>query len=233
VYDAGGTLVRHVPACDPFPPGFPIPVDHTKFPSLPVADFYAAGDLAGTVQFSWQFGSPIDVLTNADVFYTVVPFTKLRGNVLLIRAKKPTSSPAVASPRIDPSVQARLFTVCSYNFWNGAGNDCVSEEDIAVDAGGFYNIVVSEPSDRPSNATAENGVTWVDWGPFLDGRIAFRNLMVDDALWVDVAEAVKTGIAPEGLDPGYVPIAAHCHTGVFEEGGVQACLEWNEALYGK
>jgi hypothetical protein len=97
----------------------------------------------------------------------------------------------------------------------------------------FYTIVVSEPEDRPANATLENGVTWLDWGPFLDGRLPMRNLMVDDPFWVDLAEAVDTGVVSPGFDESYVPVAAHCHTAIFEKDGIEGCFEWNENQYGE
>jgi hypothetical protein len=36
---------------------------------------------------------------------------------------------------------------------------------VPLDDDGFYTIVVSRPEDRPKNATHENGITWIDWGP--------------------------------------------------------------------
>ena len=36
---------------------------------------------------------------------------------------------------------------------------------VPVDKDGFYTIVVSLPEDRPKNATAENGIAWINWGP--------------------------------------------------------------------
>jgi hypothetical protein len=230
VYDAAGNQVDHFPACDPYPPGFPILVDGTKFPSWPVANHLAAGDDAGKVRFNWQFGAPIDILTNADVFYTTTSFTKRLGNVVVQRAKKPISSAPDANPRIDPDAEVRLFTACTYNFWNGAANDCKSEEEIVTDADGFYTLVVSEPHDRPSNATAENGYTWLDWGPFLDGQLPMRNLMVDDALWQGVAEALQTGVVPPGLDPDYVPKAAHCPRLMFELFRHHGCFVWDHVF---
>jgi hypothetical protein len=227
VYDAGGQIVAHFPACDPYPPGFPIPADNTKFPSWPIADHRAAGANAGKVLFNWQFGSSVDILTNADVFYTLTPFTKRLGNVLVQRGKMPTTSAPDANPRIDPDAQVRLFTACTYNFWNGAANDCKTDEDIVVDSHGFYTLVVSEADDRPRNATARRGYTWLDWGPFIDGQLSMRNLMVDDPLWLDVAEALHTGVVPAGLDPDYVPKAAHCPRVVFERLGHRGCFLWD------
>jgi hypothetical protein len=227
IYDAASQVVAQFPACDPYPPGFPIPADNTKFPSWPIADHRAAGANAGKVLFNWQFGSPVDILTNADVLYTLTPFTKRLGNVLVQRGKMPTTSASDANPRIDPAAQVRLFTACSYNFWNGVANDCKTDEDIAVDAQGFYTLVVSEAGDKPRNATARKGYTWLDWGPFIDGQVSLRNLMVDDALWQQVGQALQTGVVPAGLDPDYVPKAAHCPRVAFEQLGHRGCFLWD------
>jgi hypothetical protein len=39
------------------------------------------------------------------------------------------------------------------------------DEDIVLDKDRRYVIALSRASDKPTNATAANGVTWVDWGP--------------------------------------------------------------------
>jgi hypothetical protein len=38
-----------------------------------------------------------------------------------------------------------------------------ADEEIPTDGQGFYNIVVSLPEDRPSNAIARCGTAWMDW----------------------------------------------------------------------
>ena len=108
----------------------------------------------------------------------------------------------------------------------------MSEEDIVTDADGFYTVVVSEPEDRPANATEENGITWLNWGPFLDGTVSMRNLMVDDPFWEDMAIAIETDGAARTGDQHEAPVAAHCHTGIFEESGIEGCFDWNDAQYG-
>jgi hypothetical protein len=34
-----------------------------------------------------------------------------------------------------------------------------------LDKDGNYTIVYSRKEDRPANATAENGVAWIEWSP--------------------------------------------------------------------
>ena len=48
----------------------------------------------------------------------------------------------------------------SGQLWDG-----VFDMMVPLDKDGYYTIVVSRPEDRPKNATRENNVTWIDWGP--------------------------------------------------------------------
>ena len=47
----------------------------------------------------------------------------------------------------------------------GTGGEALTDMQVPLDANGNYTIVVSRPEDRPANATAENGIAWVNWGP--------------------------------------------------------------------
>ena len=46
---------------------------------------------------------------------------------------------------------------------------------IPLDADGDYTIVYSRAEDRPANATAENGVAWIEWSPRGEGLDAPQN----------------------------------------------------------
>jgi hypothetical protein len=70
--------------------------------------------------------------------------------------------------------QARFWSITTYDdaldLFNtgrplGQPISYINDEDVITDANGYYTIVYSKAEDRPANATAANGVTWVDWGP--------------------------------------------------------------------
>jgi hypothetical protein len=46
----------------------------------------------------------------------------------------------------------------------GLENTSVMDDELVLNANREYIIVYSRAEDRPRNATAANGVTWVDWG---------------------------------------------------------------------
>ena len=122
-----------------------------------------------------------------------------------------------------PGKQIRGFTVTTYNFWAGICEAAVVDHEIAVDDEGFYTLVVSNKADRPSNATAEHGVTWLDWGEYLDGQLTYRMLLRRDPLLTRIREAVETGEADPEVEP-YVPRSRHCTREAFEQSGWRAAF---------
>jgi hypothetical protein len=99
----------------------------------------------------------------------------------------------------------------------------VADHEIVKDADGWYTIVVSREEDRPANATADHGVTWMDWGPYLDGQLTFRFLLRRDPPLVELRRAVETGESSPEIAP-YVPRSGHCTRLEFERKGWKAAL---------
>ena len=89
------------------------------------------------------------------------------GKVVLMRAKYPrTPRTYFDNPTWDEkNVDMRYWSVMSGNELSStqiaAG---LVDEQIPVDADGYFSIVVSKPEDRPRSATQACGVAWLDWG---------------------------------------------------------------------
>lgn len=88
------------------------------------------------------------------------------GSVYVFRAKMPTFPDTYAGAKTMGDSQVKYWSVVSSasapsgELWDG-----VYDMQVPLDEEGYYTIVVSRPEDRPKNATRENGVTWIDWGP--------------------------------------------------------------------
>jgi hypothetical protein len=218
VYDKKGTQIEHHPKCDPYPDGYKPPVDETKFPAFPVPD-HRAQSHAGTFNVKGNFGLDIDLLSNADVLYISSYYGRPYGEVFAIRAKKPkTVNKTEGREPWSDDLDFRMWTACTYNFWNGKANDCVVDNDILADEDGYYTLLVSEPKNRPANATNENHITWLDAGNFLDGQISFRMLPKTTPF----LEQLRKDVQNSTLSP-YRPETAFCHRETFERGGFAAC----------
>lgn len=98
--------------------------------------------------------------------YLVTYLSRKFGSVYVFRAKMPTFPDTFAGTKIMPDGQVKYWSVCtmasapSGELWDG-----LTDMMLPLDEQRYYTIVVSRPEDRPKNATRENGVAWIDWGP--------------------------------------------------------------------
>jgi len=97
----------------------------------------------------------------------MMAFTNRRfGPVYVFRAKMPTFPDTYGGAKVMTDGQVQYWSVAtvasgpSGDLWDG-----VSDLMVPLDKDGFYTIVVSRPEDRPANATDDNGLAWIDWGP--------------------------------------------------------------------
>jgi hypothetical protein len=222
VYDADGSETFHCPECTPYPPTTEPPIDSTHFAPLPIPDVRSL-HWPGEFKVRPNWGLPYDILASDDILYLVSPYTRRLGEVFVCRAKKLSTPRTPEEPVWTPGHDIRGFTVTTYNFWAGICEDAKVDHELALDDEGWFTLVVSNREDRPANATADNGVSWMDWGHYLDGQLTFRMLLRTDPLLVKLAEAVETGSASPAIAP-YVPRAAHCSKEAFEARGWKAAL---------
>jgi hypothetical protein len=98
--------------------------------------------------------------------YLVNYISRKYGPVYVFRAKLPTFPNTWANTKIMPDGQVQYWSVATMaSFTNGSLWDGVFDMQVPLDKDGYYAIVVSRPEDRPKNATRENAVAWIDWGP--------------------------------------------------------------------
>jgi len=92
-------------------------------------------------------------------------------NVLVLHGRMPTTPRTFGGgSTMQGGTQMRYWSLCQ-NDAPTLGNvgDCLYDEQVPVDANGYYTIVVSLPHDRPANATNACGVGWLNWGTIGDG----------------------------------------------------------------
>jgi hypothetical protein len=70
----------------------------------------------------------------------------------------------------------------------GVATHAVRDDELVLDDRRDYVIALSRPEDRPANAVAQAGVTWVDWGPA--GKISWTNR------WLSVGPEWKGSMIP-------------------------------------
>ncbi len=109
------------------------------------------------------------------------------GRVLVISGKLPTTPKTRNGEATMTASQLRYFSISSYDVTPDLVNPdapygkpitSVMDDEIVTDANGNFVLVYSRPEDRPANATAANGVTWVNWGPTATQNFLVRYMSV-------------------------------------------------------
>jgi hypothetical protein len=107
-----------------------------------------------------------------------------RGKVYVITGRLPTTPRTRNAEPVMTGAQARYWSISQYG--RGEGDryplavhyGSLMDDEIVVNEDNEYIIVYSRREDRPANATAENGVTWQDWGPSSRQTITIRWMSV-------------------------------------------------------
>jgi hypothetical protein len=98
--------------------------------------------------------------------YMVTYLSRKFGPVYVMRGKLPTFPNTFPGLPTMPKQQVVYWSVVSVaaapsgELWDG-----LYDMQLPLDQNGNYTIVMSRPEDRPKNATPENGVAWMNWGP--------------------------------------------------------------------
>ena len=146
--------------------------------------------------------------------YMVNYLSRKFGPVYVFRAKLPTFPDTFKGAKTMPDGQVKSWSVAtvtgptSGELWDG-----VFDMMVPLDKDDYYTIVVSRPEDRPKNATRENGVAWIDWGPGeglndprnrTDWGMLLMRYMVCQPDWKNSpAKATKPGTAEAVMGPYY------------------------------
>jgi hypothetical protein len=154
------------------------------------------------------------------------------GTVYVFRAKMPTFPNTYPGAKTMATGQVQYMSIVtvasppSGELWDG-----VFDMMMPVDKDGYYTVVISRPEDRPKNATRENGITWINWGPgeglWNDPRnrpdwgMVLMRFMVPAENWDhSPSKATKPGTAENVMGP-YYPKGYYTTKAEFEARGVR------------
>ena len=108
---------------------------------------------------------------NLDNQYVRSFISRKLGDVWVMRAKAPTTPKTFhGDARWSDAGKLRYWSWCSnQGFGTARVNACVFDEEVPVDAQGYYTIVMSRAGDRPRNAITECSVAWLPLADVGDG----------------------------------------------------------------
>lgn len=108
--------------------------------------------------------------------------------IVVIRGKIPKVPATLkGNETFDTSeAQLRYWSICQNEYYSQKVTACLYDEQIQIDADGFYTIVTSRLADRPSNATDACGIGYLPWSDDGDGFgiIEGQENSTDDALLI-------------------------------------------------
>ena len=152
--------------------------------------------------------------------YLVRSMTCAQGKVVVLTGRLPRTPRTRAGGGRTTRAEARYWSIVGYYIpdgWdfvralspeavNGVAQHAVMDEEVIVRDDGWFVIALSRPEDRPRNATAENGVTWVDWGAAPKVSWTLRWLSVAPE-WISEKAPTPEKIGPHGdwAHPGFDP----------------------------
>jgi hypothetical protein len=129
---------------------------------------------------------------NPDTVYMLATFSLEFGKVVVIQGKMPTHQRSRHHQKTwEPDTQLRYWSATSGGtVASGLGWATIFDEEMPLDADGYYTIVMSWPEDRPNNATLACGVKWLDFGSGEGHYIGARN-------WVNIVYMRYMHINPD------------------------------------
>ncbi len=200
---AGGKMCTAISASKSLPPSqsFPLsvyqaprkqPGQPPTFPAQNPPTFWRSfnlGALVGCIYHASCGGAPAlapGQYSNLGNAYAVAMVNRGFGSVLVLHGKMPVTPPTYLQNQVAASrTQVRYWSLCqNESLATTKVSGCLYDEQVPADANGYYTIVTSFSKDRPSNATAACGVSWIPWpkkgdgtGHLDDGMLILRNML--------------------------------------------------------
>ena len=182
-----------------------------------------------------KYESAIDGGGDPETEYMLVQLSRKFGSVYVMRGKMPTFPNTYAGAggkglEVMPAAQTQYWSLVSCEAMpSGQIVDALTDMQVPLDKDGNYTIVYSRKEDRPANATAENGVAWIEWSPRGEGidgpknRPDFGMLMLriiaNDPAWKQSPNYVtKPGMEEAVMGP-YYPRGEYTTKAEFEAKG--------------
>jgi hypothetical protein len=157
-------------------------------------------------------------LSNTDNSYAVALANRSLGPVLVLRGRAPITPHTRAAPATMPAGELRYWSLCTNERNTTRFIDCAVDEDVPVDADGWYTVVVTAVADRPANATRECGAAWLTWGTSPETLVILRH-MLPDAGFAHAIQRVEKPADLQAVVGEYLPEGSHTTKEAFEVRG--------------
>ena len=163
---------------------------------------------------------------NLDNQYVAITLNEDFGEVVVLEAQMPRTPSRGADMGEPGQYDLRYWSLCSNeSLVTTRFSDCIHDSDVTLDADRRYRIVVSKAANRPVNARAECGVSWLDWGDAGDGAghpqitaLLLRNMAPNPDFGAAVQDIGGPGLEAATMGP-YLPKPVYTSKASFEGRG--------------
>lgn len=246
---AGGTATPvALERCNPLPPeGLPglvngvirdssNPLPGLPFPLAPkqpqMLRFYGLPEaLRQLVSNAVGFQLPLGAITGADTgggflsnidnAYVTGIASRDKGSLYILRARAPRYARQPAEAPLG-AAQVRYWSICTNEFVSQRYVDCLSDFEVPVDAQGYFTLVVSDPAQKPANATDANAMAWLPWGSIYPDSVLIYRHMLPSPHFTQAVQNVPYGTPPVDVMGEYLPRIAYCDKATIEAAGTPA-----------
>ncbi|MFZ1323003.1 MAG: DUF1254 domain-containing protein [Ignavibacteria bacterium] len=165
--------------------------------------------------------------------YMFTVLSRKFGPVYVLKGKMPVFPDTFAGNcgtgiDIMPEAETQYWSIVSCEAApSGQIVDGLFDMQIPLDKDRNFTIVVSRKEDRPSNATAENGIAWLEWSPRGEGLNDPRNrtdfgmlmirIMANNPKWENRPDLITKPGMEESVMKAYYPIGHYTDKKTFEE----------------
>ncbi|HEX8121004.1 MAG TPA: hypothetical protein VF549_07035 [Solirubrobacteraceae bacterium] len=135
-----------------------------------------------------------------------------QGEVVAFRAKAPTYV-QTRDAALMPRAQLRYFSICVNDFPTTRYVACLPDERIAVDADGFFTVVISDREHKPAKLGPSDN--WLPSGPYADTFVLYRQMLPSADFLEAVDAAPSADEAPRTMG-AYYPDTRICTAARFD-----------------
>jgi hypothetical protein len=166
--------------------------------------------------------SALNLFPNPDNVYIATIAAHRPGVVVVLQGRAPTFPDPAAGRPVGGDEQVRYWSLCTDEYRKPYPvSSCVADRDVVLDADGRYTFVISTAEDRPANATAADGVTWLDWGSTeVDNLLLMRHMLADPGFDESAIDVAPGALASSSMG-AYAPEGRYCTVEAFEADGPQ------------
>ncbi len=163
---------------------------------------------------------------NLDNQYVSIALNEGFGEVVVLEAQMPRTPLRGADMGRPENYDLRYWSLCSNeSLVTTRFSACIYDREVTLGSDRRYTIVVSKAANRPVNARAECGVSWLDWGDAGDGAghpqitaLLLRNMAPNPAFGAAVQDIPGPGREMQTMGP-YLPRPVYTSKALFESRG--------------